>query len=60
MTRNQRRHSFSNQKEYSLTISDTNNNDDDSITVLGPNELGENTFPLTEENLAIHTNNVSA
>lgn len=59
MTIYQKKNSFSNQKDYSLTVLSTNSSDDNGITVLGPNDLSDNVFPLTEENLAIHTNSVS-
>lgn len=59
MTRNQQRHSFSNGNDHSVSLIDLIN-DDDIITVLGPRDVEENIYPLTMENLAIHTNNVSA
>lgn len=60
MTKNQRRRSFSIQKDYNVTVLNSIiNNEDDTITVLGPIDIHENIYPLTEENLAIHTNNVS-
>lgn len=55
MTSNQsnRRHSFPIQNKAHCSL------DDDTITILGPLDTATTIFPLTEENLAIHTQNVS-